>query len=71
MSALAVYQEGEARYGSIYSSEFPLNVYNERIRPAYTLVKRLQEVNADSKTGMAPEISELTAEGCGQFLSAV
>ncbi len=67
MSALAVYQEGEARYGSIYSSEFPLNVYNERIRPSYTLVKRLQEVNADSKTGMAPEISELTAEDAANF----
>ncbi len=67
MSALAVYQEEEARYGSIYSDEFPLNVYNERIRPAYTLIKRLQEVNADGKTGMAPEIADLTAQDAANF----
>lgn len=65
--ALEVYQAGEAKYGSIYSDEMPLNVRNEQMVPAEMLIKRLREVNADPKTGFAADTAELAEQDAANF----
>lgn len=67
-SALAQFQEGRAKYGNDgMFFDMPASEYCEKIAPISSLVYRLREVNADSKTGMAPDYQELTEEDALNF----
>lgn len=67
-AALAQFQEGRAKYGNDgMFFDMPASEYCEKIAPISSLVYRLREVNADSKTGMAPDYQELTEEDALSF----
>lgn len=62
-AALAQYQESYLEYGEDGMwFDMPDSEYCEKIAPISSLVYRLREVNADSKTGVAPSYQELTEE---------
>lgn len=60
-AALTQYQKSLAEYGEdgIFF-DLPDSEYCEKIAPISPLVYRLREVSADSKTGLAPSLQELT-----------
>lgn len=67
-AALAQYQESYAQYGEDGMwFDMPDSEYCEKIAPISSLVYRLREVNADSKTGAAPSYQELTEEDALRF----
>ncbi len=67
-AALAQFQESRAKYGDDgMFFDMPASEYCEKIAPISSLVYRLREVNADSKTGMAPSYQELTGEDAMNF----
>lgn len=67
-AALAQFQECRAKYGDDgMFFDMPASEYCEKIAPISSLVYRLREVNADSKTGMAPSYQELTEKDALNF----
>lgn len=65
--ALRTYQETIKKYGDIYSDDFPQYVSVEQMLPTYSLTKRIGENYADSKSGMAAELTSLDPEEMQSF----
>lgn len=66
-AALETYQACVEQYGPTAGGDFPLNVYNEKILPVEAIIHVVREVNADSKTGIAPDIMEIDPENAQRF----
>lgn len=66
-AALETYQACVKEYGPTASEDFPLNVYNEKILPVEAILHVVREVNADSKTGIAPDIMDIDPKNAPRF----
>lgn len=65
-AGLNAYQHNLEIYGDFYD-DFPINVHNSEIYPWSALVRRLQEVMADSQSGFAPDYMDITEENALNF----
>lgn len=63
---LSAYQHNLEIYGDFYD-DFPINVHNSEIFPWSALIRRLQEVMADSQSGLVPDYMEITEENALNF----
>lgn len=66
-AALLQYQETVETYGDVNDPSFPQDIYYEKIYPLGNLVMKINEVYADSKTGLAPDTLTLTTEDAMNF----
>lgn len=68
VQALNQYQECSGRYeNGVYDDSMPVSEYTEKIAPVSFITDKLAEVYADSKTGIAADIMELTEEDAESF----
>ncbi len=67
--ALAIYQNAVQPYteDSIYSGEFPTQIYMEKVFPVEALLGRLPEAFSDSKTGQGTSLMEIAPEKLDVF----
>lgn len=66
-AALETYQACVEKYGPTESGDFPLNIYNEKILPVEAIIHAAREVNADSKTGIAPDVMNIDPKSAQKF----
>ncbi|MEM5818928.1 MAG: ABC transporter permease, partial [Desulfitobacterium hafniense] len=67
--ALTIYQDGVRPYGedSLYSGDFPMGIYMEKVFPVEALLGRLPEAFADSKTGQGRDLLEISPDKLDGF----
>ncbi len=67
--ALIIYQDAVQPYGedSIYSGEFPIDLYMEKVFPVEALLGRLPETFSDPKTGQGKSLMEISPDQLDDF----
>lgn len=67
--ALTLYQSAVQPYGedSIYSGEFPIKLYMEKVFPVEALLGRLPEAYSDPKTGQGTSLMEISPDKLDGF----
>ncbi len=67
--ALNTYQNAVSKYGedSIYSGDFPADIYMEKVFPVESLLGRLPEAFSDPKTGQATSLTNISMDKLDSF----
>lgn len=67
--ALIIYQSAVQPYGeeSIYSGDFPSDIYMKKVFPVEALLSRLPEAFSDSKTGQGTSLMEISPDQLDRF----